>query len=142
MPSSAAGPVAFAPTRVRFTEIVACLAAIAAVKISLAVRGFAATIRGIEARHYELRDASDDTIARIDHVVAVAAALYPGRALCLERSLVLYDRLRRAGAHTDFRLGVQAAPFAAHAWVERHGEPVNDVLEHVEQFTPVPLGTP
>ncbi|MGH7649330.1 MAG: lasso peptide biosynthesis B2 protein [Gemmatimonadaceae bacterium] len=144
MPESAAQPVTVAPTRARFTEVIACLAAIAAVKISLAVRGFAATLRGIESRHGEVRDESDDTVARIDHVVAVAAALYPGRALCLERSLVLYDRLRRAGAgaRAEFRLGVQAAPFAAHAWVERHGVPVNDVLEHIEQFTPVPLGTP
>jgi hypothetical protein len=131
-----------APRRARFTEVVACLAAIGAVKISLAVRGFAATLRGIESRHGELRDATDDAVGRIDHVVAVAAALYPGRALCLERSLVLYDRLRRAGARAEFRLGVQAAPFAAHAWVERLGLPVNDVLEHTEQFTPVPLGTP
>lgn len=142
MPEPAAQPVAFAPTRARFTDVVACLAAIAAVKVSLAWRGFAATIRDIESRDCAAGEVSDEFVARIDHVVALAAALYPGRALCLERSLVLYDRLRRAGAGAEFRLGVQAAPFAAHAWIERHGEPVNDVLEHVEQFTPVPLGTP
>ena len=129
--------------RVRLADVAACMAAIAAVKISLGWRGFAETLRRVEARSattFSPRDADDTVVARLDYVVAVAAALYPGRALCLERSLVLYQRLRRAGARAEFRLGVQAAPFAAHAWIERHGAPLNDVLEHVEQFTPVALG--
>lgn len=128
-------------SRVRLGEVAGCLAAIAAIKMSLAFRGFARTLHRIEARRHAGGDAPDTVVARLDHLVALAAALYPGRALCLERSLVLYDRLRRAGARADFRLGVQAAPFTAHAWIERHGTPLNDVLEHVEQFTPISLGT-
>jgi len=126
-------------------EVLGCMAAIAAVKASLAHRGFARTVARIHARTPNATagaDAPDELVARLDRLVAVAAAWYPGRALCLERSLVLYERLRRAGARAELRLGVQAAPFASHAWIERNGEPLNDVLEHTEQFTPVPLGAP
>lgn len=125
------------------TDVLCCMAAIAAMKLSLAHRGFARTVARIHALTPNAMlgpDAPDEVVARLDRLVAIAAAWYPGRALCLERSLVLYERLRRAGAHADLRLGVQAAPFASHAWIERHGAPLNDVLEHTEQFTPVPLG--
>ena len=83
-------------------------------------------------------DFSPTTVVRADRVVALAAALYPGRALCLERSLVLYDRLRREGAAVELRIGVQAMPFAAHAWVTYGGEPVNDSAEHVSHFVVMP----
>lgn len=134
-----------APTVFSAIDVLGCMAAIAAVKASLAYRGFARTVETIHARTPNSTaesDAPDEVVARLDRLVAVAAAWYPGRALCLERSLVLYDRLRRAGARAELRLGVQAAPFASHAWLERHGEPLNDVLEHTEQFTPVSLGAP
>jgi hypothetical protein len=77
-------------------------------------------------------------VARIDRAVAVAAALYPGRALCLERSLTLYYYLRRAGIGAEFRLGARPHPFEAHAWVEYAGEPVNDFPEHLVPFIPLP----
>jgi hypothetical protein len=126
-------------------DVIGCVAAIAAVKTSLAYRGFARTVARIRTRtRYatEGADASDDLVARLDRLVAIGAAWYPGRALCLERSLVLYERLRRAGARAELRLGVQAVPFASHAWIEWHGAPLNDVLEHTEQFTPIALDTP
>lgn len=144
MPTAAMNSTTVSAREIRLADVLGCMGAIAAIKISLVWRGFAPTLARIEARSGaadSTRPTDDVVVARLDHVVAVAAALYPGRALCLERSLVLYDRLRRAGVRAEFRLGVQAAPFAAHAWIERHGTLVNDVLEHVEQFTPVALGT-
>jgi hypothetical protein len=77
-------------------------------------------------------------ISAIVWAVAMAAAFYPGRALCLERSLTLYYLLRRAGISATLRLGVQPHPFAAHAWVEREGVPLNDVLEHTSHFAALP----
>ncbi len=68
----------------------------------------------------------------------MAAALFPGRALCLEQSLTLYVLLRLAGATVRLRLGVQAYPFGAHAWVEYLGRPLNDIEEHVAFFAPLP----
>lgn len=134
---------AAAPTAVGPIDVLGCMASIVLIKLSLAHRGFARTVARIHARTPNATpwaDAPDAVVARLDRLVAIAAAWYPGRALCLERSLVLYERLRRAGARAELRLGVQAAPFASHAWIERHGVPFNDVLEHTEQFTPVPLG--
>jgi hypothetical protein len=126
---------------VRWWSVVACMVSIALTKRSLAWLGFERTLKRIRDRS-ERTDIAPDfspaSIALADRVVAIAAALYPGRALCLERSLVLYDRLRRDGAAVELRIGVQATPFAAHAWVMYDGEPVNDSAEHVSHFVVMP----
>lgn len=70
--------------------------------------------------------------------VARAAAFFPGRALCLEQSLVLHFLLRRAGLQSTLRLGVQPYPFAAHAWVEHAGQPVNETRDGLRGFVPLP----
>lgn len=134
-PSDATEPV------VRWWSIVACMMSIALVRRSLAWLGFARTLRRIRGRYERAgvtTDLSPIIVATADRVVALAAALYPGRALCLERSLVLYDRLRRAGVAVELRIGVQATPFAAHAWVTYGEEPVNDSAEHVSHFVVMP----
>ncbi len=126
---------------VRWWSVVACMVSIALVRRSLAWSGFARTLRRVRDRSERVSittDSSSHVIAMADRVVALAAALYPGRALCLERSLVLYDRLRREGAAVELRIGVQATPFAAHAWVTYGGEPVNDSAEHVSHFVVMP----
>jgi hypothetical protein len=73
-----------------------------------------------------------------EHAVAMAGALYPGRALCLEQSLVLYYLLRRHGIPARYCQGVEGPPFEAHAWLEYQGEPINDVAEHTRLFTRLP----
>ncbi len=75
---------------------------------------------------------------RAAYHVAVAAAFFPGRAVCLEQSLALYLLLRRRGVPAELRLGVQAYPFYAHAWVELDGEPVNEDRETVDKFRALP----
>lgn len=130
-----------APERIRVWTVLRCMLAIAATKRALRRRGLTRTLRALRHRsaltpmQIEL---DPFTIAAADRVVAAAAAFYPGHAHCLERSLVLYDRLRRLGGVPEFRLGVQAAPFAAHAWIAYHGTPVNDCAEHVALFAVVP----
>lgn len=56
---------------------------------------------------------------------------------CLPRSLVLWAMLRRAGLAAELRIGVQkeAEVFAAHAWVEYAGLPVND--QSTGRFVPI-----
>lgn len=79
--------------------------------------------------------ASDPALAeRTAYAVAVAAAFFPGRAVCLEQSLALYVLLRRRGVPAELRIGVQPFPFAAHAWVEVEGRPVNEDEETVASF--------
>lgn len=76
--------------------------------------------------------------AAVAHRVAVGAAFYPRRARCLEQSLVLYAMLRRAGAPATLRIGARPVPFAAHAWVEIGGVPVNEPADFIAQLVPFP----
>jgi hypothetical protein len=112
-----------------------------AVKLSLKLRGYGRTIRSIQREVRRVPpDASADTdvVQAAERSVAMAGALYPGRALCLEQSLALYYLLRRQGVGVKYCQGVQPYPFAAHAWLEYRGEPINDVAEHVKWFTRLP----
>ena len=113
---------------------------IALVKALLRIRGFAPTCRWIAARVRDVRvecEPGAESVRRVEYAVAMAAALYPGRAQCLERSLVLYWYLRSHALHACFRMGVQRYPFLAHAWVEWRGQVLNDVAEHVQRFQPI-----
>ncbi|MFL5608840.1 MAG: lasso peptide biosynthesis B2 protein [Gemmatimonadaceae bacterium] len=112
----------------------------ALLKACLATAGFRRTLGWIHARvqRAPLRgDVDSARIADVEYAVALAAALYPGHAACLERSLLLYWHLRRAGVPVRFRMGVQMYPFLAHAWVEHDEQPINDLAEHVAQFRPI-----
>lgn len=120
---------------------VSCMCVLVIVKLALRVVGFARTIRSIEwltRRQRGIGRAAPDFVHAADRVVAIAAALYPGRALCLEQSLVLHYVLRRGGVESTLRIGVHPYPFSAHAWVECGGEPVNDIREHTRTYTPLP----
>lgn len=124
-------------------SVMRCGLLIAAVKLMLKARGFNATTSYIRraVAPVPAGDPPDDTfVTRTEYTVAMAAALYPGRALCLERSLVLYYLLRHQGIAVTYCQGVQPYPFLAHAWVEYRGQPINDVLEHVQLFARLPEG--
>lgn len=70
--------------------------------------------------------------------VEKTATLFPGRALCLEQSITLFVMLRWAGVPATLRLGAQALPFTAHAWVDLCGEPINAARELLAVFQPFP----
>jgi hypothetical protein len=118
-----------------------CGVLIAAAKTALKTVGLRRALRWINAQAEGVSpsDGVDPVVVgTVEQAVAMAAALYPGRALCLEQSLVLYYCLRRRHIAATFRIGIQAYPFAAHAWVEYRGRPINDVAEHVKWFVPLP----
>jgi hypothetical protein len=120
--------------------VLRCGLLLLAVKLALRMWGFGRTWRWVErrARRIAVRDdVAPADLAATEYRVALVAALWPGRALCLEQSLVLYYVLRRAGVPAEFHLGVQPHPFLGHAWVEHHGVPVNDFPEHVAQLQPL-----
>jgi hypothetical protein len=81
-------------------------------------------------------------VRETERAVATAGALYPGRALCLEQSLVLYYYLRKRGVAVQYCQGVASRPFEAHAWLEYRGEVINDIAEHARRFARLPAQLP
>lgn len=69
--------------------------------------------------------------------LACAGVFLPLRAECLEHSLALNFFTRRRGLATSVKLGVQALPFLAHAWVELNGFPINENIDRVRTFAPL-----
>jgi Transglutaminase-like superfamily len=57
---------------------------------------------------------------------------------CLVRSLALVAMLRRRGMQPELRIGARsdAGNFEAHAWVELHGEVLNDARGEHAHFVP------
>ncbi len=106
-------------------------------KLALRLRGFDWTITWLRRRMERVPETIEpclEFVRATEYAVAMAGAFYPGRTLCLEQSLTLYYLLRREGIAVKYRQGVQITPFAAHAWIEYHGTPVNDVPEHVREY--------
>lgn len=128
---------------VRPPSTAAAALALAATKLGLATLGLARLTRLVEwgCRPAGAAPGNADGVARTAmHRVAVAAAFFPGRALCLEQSVALYWLLRRRGLAVRLRLGVNVYPFLAHAWVEHAGAPLNESAEYVATLVPLAAG--
>jgi hypothetical protein len=69
----------------------------------------------------------DVLIARIRVRVQQIKRRGPVRGKCLSRSMALYSVLRRYNIYSTIQIGVRKnmAEFAAHAWVEVDGQPIN-----------------
>jgi Transglutaminase-like superfamily len=80
---------------------------------------------GRQARCAHEQPASLD---RLVWLVDVAARYAPVRPTCLTRALVLSRILGRRGLASELRIGVahRDGGLAAHAWVERNGQPLAD----------------
>ena len=59
-------------------------------------------------------------------VVRNAARWFPGRAACLETSLGAVLAARLHGRRLDWCIGARQLPYAAHAWVEAEGQPIDE----------------
>jgi hypothetical protein len=114
-------------------------------KLSLRLWGFGPVTKWITRRVQQVPATAPPSPAYVndaERAVALASALYPGRAKCLEQSLVLYYLLRRGGIAVQYCQGVMAYPFEAHAWVEYAGEVLNDIPEHAASFARLPAPLP
>jgi hypothetical protein len=69
---------------------------------------------------------AEGAVDRVITAVNLACMLYPKQALCFQRSCVSVCLLRNQGVPADLVLGAQQFPFQAHAWVEVHGQAVNE----------------
>jgi hypothetical protein len=126
---------------VRTPSLLRCVLLILVIKWSLKARGFSQTMAAIRRRIEVIPEATASTpeaVRATEHVVAMAAAVYPGRAKCLERSLALYYLLRRQGVGVRYCQGVHPYPFQAHAWIEYQGEVINDIPEHIQKYARLP----
>jgi len=122
---------------------------LAVVDLALRLLGFPRVHRAFErlgthrARRASTRSAAgdaggspthqEDRARRLAAAVDRAAAHYPGRAWCLERSLVTAALLRLRGLPATLVIGVRRGPpqtpIQAHAWVELDGQVINDAPE-------------
>jgi hypothetical protein len=95
---------------------------------------FAALHKRVKA--FSIRNESSDP--QVTEVVSaaldIACCFYPRQALCLQRSSVLVEMLRRHGVRAHLVIGAQKMPFKAHAWVEVDGSVINDRLASREEF--------
>jgi hypothetical protein len=123
-------------------KVVICFAKLGLIKWSLKYRGLASTVAlCVTPRRGAVRTIStinDEVVQTIVHRIAIAAALYPGRARCLEQSLVLLAELRHRGVPAELRLGVKPYRFQSHAWIEVGGLVVNDSTERIKAYAVLP----
>jgi hypothetical protein len=74
---------------------------------------------------------------RLSRLTRIAGRHVPPNGSCLQQSLLVWWVLRRKGMPAELRIGVQTQEgFAAHAWVEVGGQPVNDAPDVAEHFAP------
>jgi hypothetical protein len=89
---------------------------------------------------------SEDSVNRL--VTAIDRALRAGwplvRTGCLTRGITMYRFLTRAGVPVSLHLGAGLVDnrFAAHCWVERHGQPVREPHDPRTIFTSMHVITP
>jgi len=129
----------------RFPNTVGCAFTLLWIRLSLRLRGLAWTVRtsralGVksETQFASSAEISSVVLDEIARRVAVAGAYFPGRARCLEQSLTLQHVLRKRGIAAELCLGVQPYGFAAHAWVEYRGRPLNESGEMVRSLSRMP----
>jgi hypothetical protein len=124
----------------RVPSVFHCLAQLVLVKVALNCLGFGRTVAlygGSAVVAVADDNGSERIVEKVARQVSAAAALYPGRALCLEQSLVLHRALMRRGVASRIRFGVQPYPFGGHAWVEYRGRAVNENAQRISQLTPL-----
>jgi hypothetical protein len=128
--------------RVATPSLPRALLALALVRCCLKVRGFGRTIafaHKISQRQTTVPVTGESPLVDLTlRAVVRAAAIFPGRAVCLEQALALFILLRRRGVEVDLRLGVQPFPFIAHAWVELRGQPIGEDAEALRHLLPLP----
>jgi len=81
-----------------------------------------------KVRNYPVanRVPAQDAVERICAAMDMAGIWYWKESLCLQRSAALTCLLKRYGVPAQMVIGAQQMPFKAHAWVEVHGQVVND----------------
>lgn len=80
------------------------------------------------------RRPDDAATAHIVAAVAEACVWYVKRVQCLQRSAVATWLLRIHGVPAELVVGFRQVPLQSHAWVEVHGQVVNDRPQYQRFF--------
>ena len=102
--------------------------------IFMARHDFQSLCRRLGETRLRERSKSQSSTTDVDSALSDACAFYPKQVLCLHRSTVLVQMLRRRGVVAKLVIGTQTLPFKAHAWVETDGNILNDRLASREAF--------
>ncbi len=112
------------------------VARVASTRRRLKTAGLCATLVDYQARNptAHRRDAGPELHEIIRSYVVARIPFAQGDADCMPRSIALASLLRERRFDATLCVGVQKAPFRAHAWVELHDLVVNDALERIRPF--------
>ena len=126
--------------------LVRCASLLAAVCILIRLLGYRHTERILAScissqRHTTPASAASMASAtHLGELIRIAGNHLPMNATCLRQSLLLWWLLRLRGLAAELRIGVDIREgFAAHAWVELDGCPVNDTPEVTARFAVLEL---
>ena len=118
--------------------VATALAVLTLTRASLRALGVRRTLRVVRRLGGRRVGSAKGTPERAARSVTLAAAFFPGRAVCLEQSLALYLLLRRGRHPVELRIGVQPYPFEAHAWVELDGRPLFENEDALSKYVAFP----
>jgi len=111
------------------------------VTLSLRWRGFRATRAALQrllsnAGTESAAGPADKDASVTAHIVNAADRHGLVHPSCLAKSLTLWWLLGRQGISSHLRIGIRKEneKFEAHAWVERHGAPLNESDEHHHHY--------
>jgi hypothetical protein len=104
----------------------AALAALIMIDVTLKLMGINALRRIVSDWPINGETPDSKPIADVCSAVIGACAWHSKKALCLQRSATTTCLLRSIGAPAEMVIGVHKMPFYGHAWVEVHGQVVND----------------
>lgn len=122
----------FAATSLLPPSRVGCVARLAVMDVALHLCGYITVHEALAGKRRAIPAPCDPEALAV--AVDRAAAIYPFRAKCLERSLVLMGLLGESGVAAVVALGVSHYPFRAHAWIEHLDKPLNCPVEIVGIF--------
>lgn len=108
--------------------------------VRLRLFGYSSVVRGIQASE-PARSERNDALRAAAYRVRVASTFSILPTACLEESLCLLWMLKRAGHPATIRVGVQACPFRAHAWVECDGQPVGEDPFFLRTYAPMTIAS-
>lgn len=105
--------------------------------LSLKLVGLKQTQRWLRRFEPGSRSAASVPVARVAHLVALAAGCNRPWTNCLNHSLVLWWLLQGQEGNCSLQVGVrrEGGKFEAHAWVEWQGHVLNDSGEVRQWFT-------